>query len=207
MPNRNPVRQLFITFPHSSCDKNTFRDFLIQFSPDYYKVAEETHQDGTPHLHAVVKFKNKFSCAHVIKKFKDIYPDDYKRLDVKPVRSIKNSIKYLSKEDPSPLESGAYTEARNPEQNWQRKFIKQLGYDSLADLVADTKASEDERLSAVAYCEAMSSRYPGQLEEFLKKSDYSIFKLFQKFLNPEIPLSKDDMTKIKEFINYRGFSV
>ncbi|KPA15700.1 hypothetical protein MHK_004093, partial [Candidatus Magnetomorum sp. HK-1] len=112
MTNRNPVKQLFITFPHSVCDKCKFRDDLLRFEPDYYKVCEEKHKDGTPHLHAVVRFKNKYSKAFVLRHFKEIYPDDYKRIDVKPVRSIKKSIQYLSKEDPFPLESGTFSDSR-----------------------------------------------------------------------------------------------
>jgi len=112
MTNRNPVKQLFITFPHSTVDKVVFRDQLLRFEPSYYKIAEEKHKDGTPHLHAVVKFKNKYSKAYVLKYFKELYPEDYKRIDVCPVRSITKSVEYLSKEDLSPLESGEYDEKR-----------------------------------------------------------------------------------------------
>lgn len=110
--NRNPVKQLFITFPHSVCDKNTFRDNLLRFEPEYYKIAEEKHKTGEPHLHAVIKFKNKYSKSIVLKHFKQLYPDDYKRIDIQAVRSIKKSIEYLSKEDPTPLESGEFKDSR-----------------------------------------------------------------------------------------------
>lgn len=110
--NRNPVKQLFLTFPHSTCDKQQFRDDLLRFEPDYYKVCEEKHKDGTPHLHAIVRFKSKYSKAFVLRHFKELYPNDYKRIDIKPVRSIKNAIQYLSKEDPAPLESGAFKDGR-----------------------------------------------------------------------------------------------
>lgn len=112
MPNRNPVKQLFITFPKSNVTKNKFRDDLLRFEPSYYKVVQETHEDGSPHLHAIVKFKNKYSKSFVLKHFKEKYPDDYKRIDIKPVRSIKNAINYLSKEDPEPLESGEFKDGR-----------------------------------------------------------------------------------------------
>ena len=105
MTNRNPVKQIFITFPKSNIDKSTFRDMLLRFEPSYYKVCEEKHKDGTPHLHAVLVFKNKYSKAFILKYFKEKLPEDFKRIDIQPVRSIKNSLQYLSKEDPEPLES------------------------------------------------------------------------------------------------------
>lgn len=113
MPNRNPVKQVFITWPHSPIEKITLRDHLITlFSPEYYKVAQELHKDGTPHLHAAVKFKNPYSCAHIIKKFKEIYPDHIKRFHVRGARSLKQCISYLDKEDDDPLESGIFTDSR-----------------------------------------------------------------------------------------------
>lgn len=103
--NRNPVKQVFITFPKSNIDKSTFRDMLLRFEPSYYKVCEEKHKDGTPHLHAVIVFKNKYSKTFILKVFKENLPEDFKRIDIQPVRSIKNSLQYLSKEDTQPLES------------------------------------------------------------------------------------------------------
>jgi len=110
--NRNPVKQVFITFPKSTVDKITFRDIFLKFTPVYYKVVEEKHKDGTPHLHAVIKFKDKFSCSHILKHCKAHFPDDWKRIDIKPVRSIRHALDYLSKEDTSPCTSGEYKETR-----------------------------------------------------------------------------------------------
>lgn len=121
MTNRNPMKQFFFTFPKSNIDKVQFRDLLLRFDPSYYKVVEEKHKDGTPHLHAVIKFKNKFSKSFVLKYFKEKLPDDYKRIDVAPVRSIKNALNYLSKEDPNPLESGAFVDGRG---HTKTKLIK-----------------------------------------------------------------------------------
>lgn len=135
MTNRNPVKQLFITFPKSIVDKCEFRDGLLRFEPDYYKVCEEKHKDGTPHLHAVVRFKNKYSKAYVLKYFKELYPDDYKRIDVQAVRSIKKSLEYLSKEDPNPLESGTFVPSRgNTKERMCRQHyneFRKLGVDIL----------------------------------------------------------------------------
>jgi len=119
--NRNPVKQMFLTFPKSNIDKATFRDLILRFEPTYYKVVEEKHKDGTPHLHALCKWKGKYSKAFVLKYFKAKLPDDYKRIDIQAVRSIKHAEAYLSKEDQSPLTSGAFIETRG---NSKAKLIK-----------------------------------------------------------------------------------
>lgn len=141
MPNRNPVKQLFITFPKSNVDKNTFRDSLLQFQPSFYKVVEEKHKDGTPHLHAIVKFTNKYSVSHVLKKFKEIYPNDYKRIDVEPVRSISKALEYLSKEDQMPLSSGVYVENRGGT-NFRSSAAKALGYSSPEQAIKEITAEQ-----------------------------------------------------------------
>lgn len=126
MTNRNPVKQLFITFPKSNIDKSEFRDLLLRFEPDYYKICEEKHQDGTPHLHAVIRFKNKYSKAIVLKYFENKLPLDYRRIDIQPVRSIKKALLYLSKEDSEPLESGEFIENRNPQLNLMKHHMDLL---------------------------------------------------------------------------------
>lgn len=137
--NRNPVKQMFITFPHSNVDKYAFRDVLLKLDPEYYKICEEHHKDGSPHLYAVVKYKNKFSKSHILKFFEKEFPNDYKRIDIETVRSIKNALAYLSKEDNEPLESGQYQETRgtNRERNVEKlenDFARALGYCNKQDL-------------------------------------------------------------------------
>ena len=123
MVNRNPVKQMFITFPKSNIDKPTFRDLLLRFDPEYYKIVEELHKDGTPHLHAVIKYKNKYSKAFILNYFKHKLPDDYKRIDIQPVRSITHALQYLSKEDQAPLESDTpFVESRG---QTKAKLLKQ----------------------------------------------------------------------------------
>ena len=100
MTNRNPIKQVFITYPQSlGVSKHDFRDKLLRFEPDFYHIVQETHEDGNPHLHAVLRFKNKYSKPFILKYFKEQYPESYKRIDVQTVRSIKHALTYLSKED------------------------------------------------------------------------------------------------------------
>lgn len=200
MTNRNPVKQLFITFPHSNVDKLTFRDDLLRFEPDYYNIVEEKHKDGSPHLHAIIRFTNKYSKPFVLKYFKGKYPQDYKRIDIKPVRSIKHAIEYLSKEDKNPLISGDYTENRKPQAIPSHQFAKFLGYKDTATVLATIKEEEEIqsrfRASVLEQHEYFHRNYP----------DYRPTFHFQKCLETllcNIPLSKDDITLLTKDTNIK----
>lgn len=198
--NRNPVKQVFITFPKSKIDKIQFRDDILGLSPQYYKVAEEKHQDGTPHLHAVVKLQKPYSVSYILKYFKEKYPDDYKRIDIDPVRSITNSIAYISKEDQNPLESGEFKESRNPQLNCYRKFARECGYDNIADLQCAIKLEEEtyqkqeSQLLQVLY-DYESLGY--NVAEAEAQMPYEIFSIYKNFLEKRI--LKDDMTKLLKY--------
>lgn len=195
MANRNPVKQLFITFPHSTVDKQTFRDTLLRFDPDYYKVCEEKHKDGTPHLHAVVRFKNKYSKTFILNYYKELYPDDYKRIDIKPIRSIKNAINYLSKEDGDPLESGPFSDHRNPQRSLGTKFARELGYNTIQELAnAYTKeqAEIQDSLGKIIEYHRYFSSYPEYSPPFeiLRRMDKN-------------PILKDDITYLKDYFKIK----
>lgn len=200
MTNRNPVKQLFFTFPKSTIDKQQFRDDLLRFEPDYYKVVQESHADGTPHLHAVVRFKNKYSKAYVLKYFKGLYPNDYKRIDVKPVRSIKRALLYLSKEDSNPLVSGEYKDNRQPQNNWLNKLAREWGYLDSNDLMEKQREykriyEQHRVLINKHYIEHTSymSNYPGF------KVPFRIRRIYEKLCN-EDHVTKDDMTSILNYL-------
>lgn len=132
--NRNKIKQWFLTFPQwLNQSKFDVRDILISsYNIDYYKICKETHEDGNPHYHAVIRLRESMSKSQILKKFKEIYPSDYKRIDVKPVRSIKHSLQYLSKEDTTPLESSeGFVSKRNPKNHILNSFVRKLGYNSL----------------------------------------------------------------------------
>jgi len=214
--NRNPVKQFFITFPKSQIDKLSFRDCLLRFDPDYYKIAEEHHKDGTPHLHAVMRTKNSYTKKFLIDHFKTIYPEDYKRIDVETVRSIKQALKYLSKEDVSPLESGEFTETRTPSQNValsiRNRFAQEQGYESFQAflnyhqerqlLLQKTKAKLCSFFEDISYVtglpyeltvkeRCMFLPYPLQTTVFIILDLFYLTKTL-----PKNDILKDDITKI-----------
>lgn len=147
--NRNKIRQWFITFPtwekNSVDEKKTIVDQINrlltkQGQPKlvYFCIAEETHADGQFHYHLVLKLKNGWSKASMLKFFKNRYPQRYKRIDIKAVRSLKASLRYIRKEDTSPWEtSGGYVESRNPYNYAQAQILKEwaqmFGYPTIDD--------------------------------------------------------------------------
>ena len=197
--NRNPVKQLFITFPHSTVDKCTFRDDLVKlFSIDYYKICEEKHKDGTPHLHAILRCAGKgYSETHMIKIFKEYYPNDWKRIHVKPVRSIKHSMVYTSKEDENPLESAPFEENRNPKKALLTKYARFFGYSSIEALQKDVQEQE-EFISKVKCLVLEKHMYWLNHPDYENQIPYEISKTFNNLFD-EKHVSKDDMTKLIKF--------
>ena len=138
--NRNKIKQFMITFPQWAPDQKVKILNLLEnhFELAYYKIAQETHKDGGIHYHAIIKLVSGQTKMSVLKIFMDEYPRNYKRVDIKPVRSIKheiNIIKYLDKEDDNILEHpDGYVEARDPSKNKQRELNRLIwmytGYDS-----------------------------------------------------------------------------
>lgn len=102
--NRNPVSQWFITFPQ--CGGVAKQDFKI---PDYLwaAVAQESHEDGQPHLHALVCLSTKMTQSEIKRFYDENYPDDCKRIHYKPTRNLGASATYISKEDKEPLLVGS----------------------------------------------------------------------------------------------------
>ena len=130
MPTRNPIKQWFYTFPQTTVTKTEFRDKLNEIhTMKYYKIVQESHENGGKHLHGVVVLKTPITKTKILKKIKELYPNDNKRIDVQPVRSINDSLAYLSKEDTAPLESAeGYTDPRNPRNNMFVNMARNWGF-------------------------------------------------------------------------------
>lgn len=71
MPNqrtntfRANAKNFFLTYPQCTAPVATAVAFLSGFRPtQYVTVAKELHQDGTPHLHALVCFVDKYNCRN-----------------------------------------------------------------------------------------------------------------------------------------------
>lgn len=140
--NRNKIRQWFITYPQWSPNKKEelLNLFLLsaEYKLIYYKIAQESHEDGNPHYHLILKLEEGLSKNKLLTLLKDAYPENYKRIDVKSIRSLKASVQYLDKEDKSCLEHpDGYVETRLPLSHVYKKALKDwsqfMGFDTTED--------------------------------------------------------------------------
>lgn len=116
MTNRNGIKQWFMTYPQSTgVTKSDFLDCCKTFVDiKYYKVVQETHEDGSPHLHALYILNVPVTKSNLLRFIREKFPSSYMRIDVKPVRSLRASHAYLDKEDSSPLETPGGLPRRQP---------------------------------------------------------------------------------------------
>ncbi len=129
--NRNPVRHVFITWPKTPITAPLFAaEIRTLFDVQAIEVATEKHSDGTDHLHAVIQFNNKYSCPHILKKFKDKYPDSNKRIHVRSIRSLSHALTYIRKEDNAPVCFGTFEETSAKTLS-RARWVRQTKHDLL----------------------------------------------------------------------------
>ena len=137
--NRNPMNWCFLTFPQSQqVTKDDFHESIMPLGPfDFCCIARETHEDGSPHLHALVRFSVAKTKSKVLKYFKERYPDDYKRIDVGRIRrgsTPHHAYTYIIKEDPEPITIGKPPEHNDPQRARLNRFARDLGFVDLEAL-------------------------------------------------------------------------
>ncbi len=103
--HRKPLKRIFITFPKTLVSKQEFKNSIESLGIIKSHIVQESHKDGTKHLHAIIVLQNKLSKKSIISYFMKNYPGSYKRIHIGSVRSMKFAIAYLSKEDKDPLVS------------------------------------------------------------------------------------------------------
>lgn len=103
---RMPRKRWFITYPTwPETPKDTLLSDLTKLGPaTQYCIARETHKDGQTHYHAMIIYKDGVTKQQLLRHHETVYPEDYKRVDIHTVKSVKGSIHYLQKEDPNPLQ-------------------------------------------------------------------------------------------------------
>lgn len=105
--NRNRILRWFVTYPKCELTKEDFSGKLSsKFDIRYLKTAQESHKDGTLHLHTLVCFDHGQTKSKLLKFFKSCFPSNWKRIHLKPVRNLKATDKYLDKEDTQPFVLG-----------------------------------------------------------------------------------------------------
>lgn len=99
--HRRAIKKFFITFPKSQgLPKDVFyQDISQQFPANKAICAEEEHSDKTPHLHLAIEFNDFVTKYQLLQHLQKQYPDDYKRIDVQSMKSMKHSVTYLTSPD------------------------------------------------------------------------------------------------------------
>ena len=123
--NRNRIKRWFITYPKcGQTTKTSFaRTILRQYKCAYLKAVQETHQDGTPHLHVYLVLQNANTHAQFLKFITKSYPDNWKRIHLQSVRNPKATLQYLEKEDSEPFVVGTLPKPR------KRRSLRQMYLD------------------------------------------------------------------------------
>ena len=101
----------------------------------------KTEYDTKNHLHALIVFKSSGRTkSKLLKEIKKIYPNDYKRIWIKPAICPRNIFNYLSKEDENAVIIGVLDTTRKLSKENQ-KLLNDLEKSFLYD-IPDTKILE-----------------------------------------------------------------
>ncbi len=102
MPNRNPIQNFLITFPHSSespthadqWSRAAFGDLLASYFPySLVFVVQESHACGAKHLHAILRVDPGVPKKKLLDKILNDCPC---RVNVQPIRVLKSAYRYLT---------------------------------------------------------------------------------------------------------------
>lgn len=157
--NRNGCIQWEVTFPQcGDADKSTFHK---SFPPAVYVIcAKEEHVDGGFHLHMGLKLKKKISFKNMLKYIEEMFPNDYKRINVSAIQSWAKWNDYCAKENP-PFIWGSLTRKVSPADK-----LKQLRkkYPEMWDMFGLTGTSEEEFLEAAKQTELNDERIRTEIQ-------------------------------------------
>lgn len=94
---RLAARYVFLTYARCETDKEELGRHLEELGATSGIVAREAHEDGTPHLHAIIDWGAK-------RNVKDPRKFDYEGVhpNIQAVRNVKSTEKYIRKEDDEP---------------------------------------------------------------------------------------------------------
>lgn len=104
MPFRFAAKSVFLTYSQCNASREELLSFLKTIrntDPTYIIVAQELHDDGNPHLHAVVHWDTRFESRN-----ERIFDYAGFHANIQSPRSTKNCIRYCKKEDVSFIEFG-----------------------------------------------------------------------------------------------------
>lgn len=87
-------KTVFLTYPHTEFDPFELYDFINDRKPlSFFGCVKETHEDGSPHMHALIKFKTKVDIRD-----QKWFDHSGKHPNIGPVRNWTASLAYIKKE-------------------------------------------------------------------------------------------------------------
>lgn len=161
------ARTFFLTYPQCDASKEDLNAHHVEkFKPLWIITAEETHEDGTPHLHCVLQFDNR-------KDIRDCNYFDYGRFhcNVQSARNAADVARYVTK-------GGKFcTSGETPlKKNWKTALESKTRtefFDAVRGVSPRDYILSHERI--VAYAEAVYSTskpdYAGSWTQFTVPDD------------------------------------
>ncbi len=96
--HRDPLKRYFLTFPTCKLNETELWNILEQpLMLTYGSIVQEDPKDGQKHLYAIIYLQNKINKNNILKILKRLFPDDWKRVHIKSLRSHKFAYNYISK--------------------------------------------------------------------------------------------------------------
>lgn len=146
--SKNKANQFLITLPRWTRISD-YKYWVDQNLPPHSFVAicAEAHEDGGNHHHIVLHSKTPVTKLQLLSRFLKLFPEDYKRIDVRHIRrdTINHCLDYIRKEDPDVWTSGEIPKGGRP------KKIPEIDYavTALNDMVFDSKDRNWKRLQSI----------------------------------------------------------
>lgn len=112
MSFRLNAKAVFLTYPRCSINKQSIYDHLLSLHHpvDKILVAQEHHEDGGLHIHALIIFKSKINIRNErYFDFESYHPN------IQGCRSVKKTIEYITKTDTEPISNFNWKERDDPE--------------------------------------------------------------------------------------------
>lgn len=142
MPFRLNARNVFLTYPRCAVSPSALGEFLSEIRPaTYIHVVRERHEDGTPHLHALLQWIDKYNLRDERKfDFEGFHPN------IQPARDIVAIEDYISKALPDhpsiedEYKFGAFSRS-TAESKW-RKVAEAVTEDDVLQAALDASARD-----------------------------------------------------------------
>lgn len=135
---RHRYKNIFLTYSQCDLPKELVLEAILYIlTPTNVLIAQEKHQEGGFHLHLVVLMDEPVNCSNP-----SIFDILNHHPNVQPCRNVPKSLKYLTKEDPSPL---AWPE----DWNWMDLITAQTSKKSLQSIEVANLIQSGSTLSQV----------------------------------------------------------